>query len=259
MDIDEYTRQLLERNEEYRKQLLENRKMIRKRIVSLITDCGFRRRGRSVFYRFIGENVVFFHIDHPTITFFIEYGVYPLYMPPMHQNFFYEAERLSFSMDDRAMDLADGTTQEELDVWCAKADLFIRDRLMPFFQRISTAEGIACYLKETEQDLEKRGYAPPGSLSILRFRLPIEPLMYAELAAHELDRAVRAAHAYLAKIKEYAARRPLGEEVRQSMEAQAHQVLDLAAAMDPQVVDAVLNGWRKHNAAFVAGTTAVEG
>ena len=244
--------------EEYRKHVLENRKIIRERIASLITGYGFKRRGRSTFYSFMGENIVFFYIEHPTTTFYVQYGVYPLYMPPMHVNFFYESERFSFSMDDCAMYLSDDTTQEELDTWCAKADSFIIDRLMPFFQRISTIEGMACYLKEAEQVFEGMGYTPPGSLSILRFRPPIEPLMYAELAAHESGRAAAAAQAYLAWIEERANSRPLDEAFRQSTEAKARQVLSLAAAADPQAVDAVLNGWRKHNTAFVSGTTAAE-
>lgn len=257
MDYDEYMRRLRKEKEEHKKQVLENRKMIRKRIASLVTGYGFKRRGRSVFCRFIGENAVWFWIDHPTNTFYIEYGVYPLYMPPMHVKFFCESERLSFAMDDRAMDLGDDTTAEELDAWCAKADLLIRDRLMPFFQRISTAEGIACFLKETAHDLEQRGYTPPGSLGILRFHLLTESLMYAELAAHASDRAVSAAHACLAKIEEIASR-PHNEADLRSVEAGAEQVLALAA-LEPQAVDTFLNGWRKHNRAFAAGTAAREG
>ncbi|MBR6027523.1 MAG: hypothetical protein IKP40_00425 [Clostridia bacterium] len=236
---------------EDRKQLLENRKMIRKQIASLITGYGFKRRGRSVFCQIIGENAVFFHIDHPTNTFYLAYGAYPLYMPPMHIHFFCEAMRLSVSMNDFAMDLADDATKEEVDVWCAKADAFLRDRLMPFFHQTSSAEGMACCLRAKEKDAEDKEYTPLGRLSVLTFRPPQEPLMYVELAAHAFDRAVEAVHACLAEIEARASRRPLNEAYRRSMEAKTRQVLELAEMADPQAVDAILNGWRKQNAAMI--------
>lgn len=225
-----------------RQKLLKNRTMVRKALLKCMKENGFKQKGRSTFYTINNDIIGYFVFEHPSNRTYINFCIYPTYMPPMEMIHLMFSKRISKVISDSDMDFSDYVSEEQLYALCQKLDGYITERILPFINKINTKEKMKKELKCKERFLNTSIVA-----TSIEFKYKIK--MYTELSLHAYSDAMNAANTFLALSD-----CPTSTElVRSSVRMEYQKFMDLANKKDDAYIDQIIGKWKTNNIEFFTG------
>ncbi len=251
------------------KLLEENKRTIKKKMSQCLVSNGFIKRKPTLFYRVQNDIVGFFAIEHPPMTTYTHFAIYPLFMPPLEYVFFNYGFRLEKALNDPEMALSNYATQDQIEAWCIKVNNYVNTHVLHLLEQTDTAEKIYGYFTLIEPW--------PSSLFPLMFRkFWYKLIMYTCLTLHRYSEANNFAkqgieevnndqNKFFHRIQELKknTHRPLSAMLEKNFvtrqaqlekEIEAYRyVTELASSVDDQAVDDVIDSWRRKNISFFTG------
>ena len=225
-----------------RQKLLKNRTMVRNALLNCIKANGFKQKGRSIFYTINNDIIGYFVLEHPSNRTYINFCIYPTYMPPMEMIHLMISKRISKVFSDPDIDISDYVSEKQLYALCQKLDGYITGIILPFINKINTNEKIEKELKCKERFLNTSIVATP-----IEFKYKIK--MYTELSLHAYSDAINSANTFIALSDSPT----YTELVRSSDRMEYQKFIDLANTKDDAYIDRIIAEWKKNNIEFFTG------
>ena len=246
-EFDKFLARMME-FENNRERLLANRKMIRKKIGQCLKNNEFTKKGKSIYYKFQKDLIVYFVIEHPPGNFYINHCIYPMFMRPMDYMTLDFGNRVSTVIGDYRLNISDYSTEDETIDLCTKIDLFIKEIFMPFICTIETVETFNHFLNEKKTD-QVKDIVHISNVDKTKLQ------MYTELSMQQYSNAKKTAKKYKKEIDSYKGRR--SEEYINDANEDYNEVMRLALSKDEKYIEETIEGWRLMNKEFFSRNKSV--
>lgn len=127
---------------------------------------GFRKLGRQ-YVLLSGEAALCIGVEAPGGVY-PAFWVTPLLLPAEHPYLTYGNRLNELFPRDRLRLLSGAYTDQDVEFWAQEVAVIIRREILPFFQRISTPEGMLRFLEGDERTRKRFFFCPPWEIQRLR-------------------------------------------------------------------------------------------
>lgn len=191
-----------------------------------LVKLGFKRKGKRFFYLQIRDIIGLIAFERPTGLLYLQFAMIPLFFPcpgSVHYTF---GNRLNTVYPDLPV-LEKSAGAEQVNDFCSKASAYIRDDVIPFMERLSTAAALRDFSGNGCKNT-KYIFCDPEQLRRLH--------LYSCLSLRDYDSALNAAREYSGAV----AGMNYTEEVKRKRRKACEALISALTEKQYSVIEAVL-------------------
>ena len=204
-----------------------------------LVKLGFKRKGKRFFYLQIRDIIGLIAFERPTGLLYLQFAMIPLFFPCpgfIHYTF---GNRLNAVYPGLPVPEKDADAEQVSD-FCSKASAYIRDELIPFMERLSTAAALRDFSGNGHKDT-KYIFCDPEQLRQLH--------LYSCLSLRDYNGALDAAREYCGDLAEM----NCTEEVKTKKRKACEAMISALAEKQYSVIEAALRKNAAENLALFTG------